>query len=253
VGDSVSAVKNFPCDSQIAVPIRVKIQTALPVSAGTLSRHFHAAAKGGRPRNHGIRYESGRFHRSQDIRDLKRLALIARKRDADMLQAYPIERTQHDPVELAVPDAARDPSITDSLGNRGAPYRVVDVLLRLRRADEIDDAMLTAGQEFRRVFATAFHDGIKAVDIAEPTVSGRKRAAVVPHIEDAREIIAAKLRFLGGSHTLAGSCAWHVIGEAMPLEDWTRLLRWSGRDCSDPRNVLIETLRRLAEADGDKT
>jgi hypothetical protein len=43
----------------------------------------------------------------------------------------------------------------------------------------------------------------------------------------ARRKIERIIDRLGGMHSLAASCAWHVIGLDMPIADWKRVRRWS--------------------------
>ena len=70
------------------------------------------------------------------------------------------ERLQHGPVEL-VPAI-----IADSSGRPARPYRAIDTLTIMERRGSITAGMRQAGEDFRRRFAAAQLDPLRALDLS---------------------------------------------------------------------------------------
>ena len=70
------------------------------------------------------------------------------------------ERLQHGPIEL-VPVI-----IADSAGRPARPYRAIDTLTIMERRGSITAGMRQAGEDFRRRFAAAQLDPLRALDVS---------------------------------------------------------------------------------------
>ncbi|HWK45118.1 MAG TPA: hypothetical protein VNT30_10370 [Stellaceae bacterium] len=152
----------------------------------------------------------------------------------------PAERASHDPVLLV---DERDPD--------GWPVihaRALDNIARLLRDGVIDDAWADAGYHFRRDFARAQLDTLRAPDLARvPTTGGGQ--APGDRIEDARERVASVMARLGGFGSPMGSVTWYVVGAEMPIADWARRQRWGGGTALNPHRatgLLIGALSTLS-------
>ena len=154
------------------------------------------------------------------------------------------ERRRHGPVEPG-------PVIGDDEGRPSRPYRVVDTLLLMERRGSITPGMRQAGEEFRRRFAQAQLDPLRALDVAglslgdKPAPRGDRAPGM--RVEAARNAVWRAIRAVGGIASPAGSCLWHVVGWERSLNEWAREQGWSGRRVSPEAasGILIAALGAL--------
>jgi hypothetical protein len=143
-----------------------------------------------------------------------------------------------------------DRPIADSDGAIARPHRAVDTLLAMERRGSITATMRQAGQDFRRHFAVAQLDPLRAVDWSKPRQSGAARmhgAESGRRIEKAREFVWRTIRAVGGLGSPGGSCLWHVVGWECSLKDWAFGQAWAGRRISQESasGILIAVLGAL--------
>ena len=119
-------------------------------------------------------------------------------------------------------------TIADEQGRPARPYRATDTLLVMERRGTITPAMRQAAEDFRALFQRAALDPLRAPDLdrvpragCDPTLGERGGAA--------REQVWAAMTALGGIHSPAGSCVWHVVGCEWTLKDWALREGWGGR------------------------
>ena len=119
-------------------------------------------------------------------------------------------------------------AIADEQGRPARPYRATDTLLVMERRGTITSAMRQAAEDFRALFRSASLDPLRAPDLNRVPATGRD-----PHLGarggEAREQIWAAMTALGGIHSPAGSCVWHVVGCEWTLKDWALREGWGGR------------------------
>jgi hypothetical protein len=154
------------------------------------------------------------------------------------------ERYRHGKIERM------DRPIADTRGAIARPHRAVDTLLAMERRGSISAAMRQAGQHFRRHFAMAQLDPLRAVDWSQPRASGTARkpgADAGWRIEKAREFVWHTIRAVGGLGSPGGSCLWHVVGWERSLKEWTLEQAWIGRRVSQESasGILIAVLGAL--------
>lgn len=154
------------------------------------------------------------------------------------------ERQRHGNVERL------ERPITDARGAIARPHRAVDTLLAMERRGSISAAMRQAGQDFRRQFAIAQLDPLRAVDWSRPTQFGAARRSVDEtgwRIEKAKEFVWQTIRAVGGLGSPGGSCLWHVVGCERSLKDWALAQAWNGRRISQESasGILIAVLGAL--------
>jgi hypothetical protein len=155
------------------------------------------------------------------------------------------ERLQHGPIEL-VPAI-----IADADGRPARPYRAVDTLTLMERRGSITAGMRQAGEEFRRRFALAQLDPLRALDIARLNIgdkpSRRNDHAPGLRVEAARTAVWRAVQAVGGIASPAGSCLWHVVGWERSLKEWALEQGWAGRRVSQETaaGILIATLGAL--------
>jgi hypothetical protein len=155
------------------------------------------------------------------------------------------ERLQHGLVE-PVPAV-----IADAAGRPARPYRAVDTLLLMERRGSITAGMRQAGEDFRRRFALAQLDPLRALDLARLSL-GDKPASRGDHapglrVEAARNAVWRAIRAVGGIASPAGSCLWHVVGWERSLKEWAQEQGWAGRRVSQEAasGILIAALGAL--------
>lgn len=155
------------------------------------------------------------------------------------------ERRQHGPIE----ETAH--SIPDEAGRPARPYRLVDTLQVMERRGSITAGMRQAGEDFKRRFAQAQLDPIRAIDISRlrmgDRTAHREREAPGIRIEAARNAVWRTIAAVGGIASPAGSCLWHVLGWERSLKEWALEQGWSGRRVSQESasGILIAALGAL--------
>ncbi|HVH78407.1 MAG TPA: hypothetical protein VM782_03375 [Stellaceae bacterium] len=172
----------------------------------------------------------------------RRCQLPQRSTAAEVVSA---ERRQHGPVELA------SVTIADSAGRPARPYRAVDTLTMMERRGSITVGMRQAGEDFRRRFAIARFDPLRALDLARLSL-GDKPARRDDHapglrVEAARTAVWQAIRAVGGIASPAGSCLWHVVGWERSLKEWAVEQGWAGKRVSQEAasGILIAALGAL--------
>jgi hypothetical protein len=154
------------------------------------------------------------------------------------------ERYRHGEIERL------DRPITDTARAIARPHHAIDTLLAMERRGSITAAMRQAGEDFRRHFAVARLDPLRAVDWSQP----KQTVAVQGHggdagwrIEKAREFVWQTISAVGGLGSPGGSCLWHVVGWERSLKEWALGQGWSGRRVSpeSASGILIAVLGTL--------
>ncbi len=155
------------------------------------------------------------------------------------------ERLQHGLVEV-VPAV-----IADAAGRPARPYRAVDTLMMMERRGSITAGMRQAGEDFRRRFALAQLDPLRALDLSRLSL-GDKPAPRGDHApglraEMARTSVWRAILAVGGIASPAGSCLWHVVGWERSLKEWAQEQGWAGRRVSQEAasGILIAALGAL--------
>jgi len=155
------------------------------------------------------------------------------------------ERRNHGVVERL------ERPIADESGRPARPYRAVDTLAVMERRGSISPRMRQAGEDFRKRFATAQLDPLRAPDWSRLRVgsSSRLHAADEPglRIEAARDVVWRAILAVGGIGSPGGSCLWHVVGWERSLKEWALEQGWSGRLVSQEAasGILIAALGAL--------
>ena len=121
-------------------------------------------------------------------------------------------------------------------------YRAKSSVERLYENGQIDSAAYDAGQQFHAAFVHGHLVGIKAFDPSKPLGPGGGVYGF--NAERARSKVWNALQALGGLTSPAGTIAWQVIGEEMPLHLWAEQMQ-RGRETA--RTLLIDTCEILAE------
>jgi hypothetical protein len=155
------------------------------------------------------------------------------------------ERLQHGPVE-PVPIA-----IADEAGRPSRPHHAIDTLALMERRGSITAGMRQAGEDFRRRFAAAQLDPLRALDLSRLSLGDKpsRRDGHVPGLraEAARRSVWEAIRAVGGIASPAGSCLWHVVGWERSLRQWAHEQGWAGRRVSQEAasGILIAALGAL--------
>jgi hypothetical protein len=155
------------------------------------------------------------------------------------------ERRRHGPVEL-VPTV-----IADGEGRPARPYHAVDTLTIMERRGSITAGMRQAGEDFRRRFATAQLDPLRALDLSRLSLGDKptRRDDHAPGLraEAARNSVWRAIGAVGGIASPGGSCLWHVVGWERSLREWALEQGWSGRRVSPEAasGILIAALGTL--------
>lgn len=125
------------------------------------------------------------------------------------------ERLRHGNLErMAV-------TIQDTNGAIGRPWIVTTTIERLKRDGSITRIHQQAAEQFAQDFYLAGLDPLRAANLAR---IGWTHGST-PHSaasERARRRMIQAITQLGGSTSIAGSCAWHVLGEGHSLAQWRR-------------------------------
>ena len=155
------------------------------------------------------------------------------------------ERRQHGPVE-PVPAV-----IADANGRLSRPYRAVDTLMIMERRGSITAGMRQAGEDFRKRFALAQLDPLRALDLSRLSLGDKpsRRGDHAPGLraEAARTAVWRAVQAVGGIASPAGSCLWHVVGWERSLKEWAQEQGWAGRRVSQEAasGILIAALGAL--------
>jgi hypothetical protein len=154
------------------------------------------------------------------------------------------ERHRHGAIEQL------DKPITDTAGTIARPHYAIDTLLAMERRGSITAAMRQAGEDFRRHFAIARLDPLRALDWSQPRQTGAVRshgAETSWRIEKARRFVWQTISAVGGLGSPGGSCLWHVVGWERSLKDWALDQGWGGRRVSpeSASGILIAVLGAL--------
>jgi len=172
---------------------------------------------------------------------------MARRRQVRMGAGDPVisaERLRHGPVEVSS-------VIADDAGRPSRPYRAVDTLMMMERRGSITAAMRQAGEDFRRRFAAAQLDPLRALDPARLSLGDKpsRRDTHAPGLraEAARSAVWRAIKAVGGIASPAGSCLWHVVGWERSLKEWAQEQGWEGRRVSQEAasGILIAALGAL--------
>ncbi len=121
--------------------------------------------------------------------------------------------------------------IADEQGRPARPYRATDTLLVMERRGTITSAMRQAAEDFRAILRAAALDPLRAPDLNRVPRVGRD-LNLGERGGEAREKIWTAMTALGGIHSPAGSCVWHVVGCEWTLKDWALREGWGGRPLS---------------------
>ena len=155
------------------------------------------------------------------------------------------ERLRHGAVEL-VPTV-----IADADGRPARPYRAIDILTMMERRGSITAGMRQAGEDFRRRFAVAQLDPLRALDISRASLGDKptRRGDHAPgfRVEAARAAVWRAVGAVGGIASPAGSCLWHVVGWERSLKEWALGQGWAGRRVSQEAasGILVAALGAL--------
>ena len=144
-------------------------------------------------------------------------------------------RAKHEDVTAPAPErwargeVERLPTaIADEHGRPARPYRATDTLLVMERRGTITPAMRQAAEDFRAIFQAASLDPLRTPDLNRVPRVGRD-PNLGERAGEARGKIWAAMTALGGIHSPAGSCVWHVVGCEWTLKDWALREGWGGR------------------------
>jgi hypothetical protein len=156
-----------------------------------------------------------------------------------------VERLGHGPIERL------DRAIADVQGNTSRPYRALDTLAVMERRGSITAGMRQAGEDFRKRFATAHLDPLRALDLSQLRFGerGSQGGDEAPglRIEAARDAVWRAVQAIGGIASPAGSCVWHVVGWESSLKAWAVEQGWNGRRVSQEAasGILVAALGAL--------
>jgi len=139
-------------------------------------------------------------------------------------------------------------AIVDVQGERCWPYRGLDTLERMERAQTINRQERRAGDKFHDLFRRAMLDRLRAADPTRlPVLLNGNGGRAADGDEAARLVVLSALDALGGLQTETGSCAWYVLGCEFPLVDWAVAVSRGGRRVSKlmASGILLSDLQIL--------
>lgn len=164
-----------------------------------------------------------------------------------MAGAVPAERRVHMGEEI-LPDGRRALRVVeaDPDGRIVTHARVPDHLQRLIASGLLTPAMSAAATTFAERFERAHLSSMRCSSLEVMGGAGGS-AEVDDRTLAARRHIAQAIQALGGTGSHTASCAWHVLGEGMALNEWRRGRAWGSRrmDWRHAQGVLIATLEVL--------
>jgi hypothetical protein len=180
--------------------------------------------------------------RRDDTRTRRQRSRELEPPESDRIDPTP-ERARHDPIERL----ERAPF--DEHGPDSRPSRVKDRWVRMEAAGSIDAGMRRAAHRFRRDFAVAGLEALRAGPLLRLPRTGR--AADPSELRlDARQAVWAALEALGGSASPSGSIVWHCVGRDETVKEWALRQSWSGRarlNETAAKGVMLTALWTLAE------
>ena len=139
-------------------------------------------------------------------------------------------------------------AIVDVQGERCWPYRGLDTLERMERAQTINRQERRAGDKFHDLFRRAMLDRLRAADPTRlPVLLNGNGGRAADGDEAARLVVLSALDALGGLQTETGSCAWYVLGCEFPLVNWAVSVSRGGRRVSKlmASGILLSDLQIL--------
>jgi len=139
-------------------------------------------------------------------------------------------------------------AIVDVQGERCRPYRGLDTLERMERAQTINRQERRAGDKFHDLFRRAMLDRLRAADPTRlPVLLNGNGGRAADGDEAARLVVLSALDALGGLQTETGSCAWYVLGCEFPLVTWAVSVSRGGRRVSKlmASGILLSDLQIL--------
>ena len=124
--------------------------------------------------------------------------------------------------------------------------RAIDLLGKLEANGTISVAMHDAGDSFHMQFRTAVLDTLRAGQMAR--LPSGEASTPTERIVVARRKIADAMAALGGEHSAAGSCVWHVVGCETSIREWAVRRGWGGRlvGHAQAQGILVAALGVLA-------
>jgi hypothetical protein len=120
--------------------------------------------------------------------------------------------------------------------------------MAMERRGTITAGMRQVGDEFRRRFAIAQLDPLRALDLSRLSLGDKptRRGDHAPgmRVEAARGAVWRAIRAVGGVASPAGACLWHVVGWERSLKEWAQEQGWAGRRVSQEAasGILIAAL-----------
>ncbi len=139
--------------------------------------------------------------------------------------------------------------IADDIGRPARPFRAVDTLAAMERRGSITAGMRQAAEDFRRRFVSAHLDPLRALVYSRLRTGGAAGHGDAQglRVESAREQVWRAIIAVGGPHSPAGSCLWHVIGWERSIKEWALEQGWNGRRVSQETasGILIAALGAL--------
>lgn len=144
-----------------------------------------------------------------------------RRSDAEDLSQPTRWRKQHG--DFSAPTDVIDP--VD--GRRVYLRRATDMLADMERRQSIDKPMRDAGDRFHLAFRAAALGGIATTNLMRESRSSGD--PLTERMMAARRRLHEALDALGGMDSVAGCCAWHVLGEEMSIREWARREGWRSR------------------------
>jgi hypothetical protein len=120
----------------------------------------------------------------------------------------------------ALEDTPTGETLRDTNGDISAPLRVVDSLSVMWKNGSITERQMLAGRHFQDDFTKANLGGFHNADLGRPIGTGGAVVVESEAILRARDRISDALEKMGGSGSILGSCAWHVLGRGDTLTQW---------------------------------
>jgi hypothetical protein len=140
-------------------------------------------------------------------------------------------------------------AILDTKNELARPYAGLGTLERMERAGTINARERYAGNKFHNLFRRAMLDHLRAADPTRiPVILSNGNAHHIPEGDQgARLAVFSALDAMGGVQSLAGSCAWHVLGCEATIVGWSLAISSTGRRINKhaASGILIADLQHL--------